>query len=103
MFNEVFGNQIKIRSILHPSVSPSKIILFEKQYQAFDAVFHHQSSRAWNQLQRAGLPALLRFYALGARCSFNVATPISFTVFFLNKQQQQQNNKIHYKVPFFFV
>ena len=52
MFNEVFGNQIKICSILHPSVSPSKIILFEKQYQAFDAVFHHQSYRAWNQLQQ---------------------------------------------------
>ena len=52
MFNEVFGSQVKICSILHPSVSPSKIILFEKQYQAFDAVFHHQSSRAWNELQR---------------------------------------------------
>ena len=23
-------------------ISPSKIILFEKQYQAFDTVFHHQ-------------------------------------------------------------
>ena len=59
MFNEVFGNQIKLCSILHPSVSPSKVILFEKQYQAFDTVFHHQPSRAWNQLQRAGF---LLFY-----------------------------------------
>ena len=23
-------------------ISPSKIILFEKQYQAFDTIFHHQ-------------------------------------------------------------
>ena len=103
MFNEVFGNQIKICSILHPSVSPSKIILFEKQYQAFDAVFHHQFIPRLEPAARAGLPAFLRFYALCARCSFNVATPVSFTVFFLNKQQQRQNNKIHYNVPFFFV
>ena len=25
-------------------ISPSKIILFEKEYQAFDTVFHHQKS-----------------------------------------------------------
>ena len=37
----MFGNQIKL-FIFRSLISPSKIILFDKKYQAFDAVFHHQ-------------------------------------------------------------
>ena len=39
----MLGNQI-FKKILIPAplISPSKIILFEKQYQAFDTVFQHQ-------------------------------------------------------------
>ena len=29
-------------SVFAPLISPSKMILFEKKYQTFDTVFHHQ-------------------------------------------------------------
>ena len=33
-------------------ISPSKIILFEKEYQAFDTVFHHQMKHSISSLRQ---------------------------------------------------
>ena len=42
MFNEFFGNRMKHCLVFASLISPSKMILFEKKYQTFDTVFHHQ-------------------------------------------------------------
>ena len=38
----MFGNRMKNCSVFVSLISPSKMILFEKEYQTFDPVFHHQ-------------------------------------------------------------
>ena len=38
----MFGNRMKHCLVFASLISPSKMILFEKQYQTFDTVFHHQ-------------------------------------------------------------
>ena len=38
----MFGNRMKNCSVFASLISPSKMILFEKKYQTFDTVFHHQ-------------------------------------------------------------
>ena len=44
-------------------ISPSKIILFDKQYQAFDTVFYHQMNRldvaVVAQFRKRSLPCLI--------------------------------------------
>ena len=38
----MFGNRVKHCLVFASLISPSKMILFEKKYQTFDTVFHHQ-------------------------------------------------------------
>ena len=38
----MFGNRMKHCLVFASLISPSKMILFEKKYQTFDTVFHHQ-------------------------------------------------------------
>ena len=38
----MFGNRMKHSLVFASLISPSKMILFEKKYQTFDTVFHHQ-------------------------------------------------------------
>ena len=38
----MFGNQMKHCLVFASLISPSKMILFEKKYQTFDTVSHHQ-------------------------------------------------------------
>ena len=38
----MFGNRMKHCLVIASLISPSKMILFEKKYQTFDTVFHHQ-------------------------------------------------------------
>ena len=38
----MFGNRMNHCLVFASLISPSKMILFEKKYQTFDTVFHHQ-------------------------------------------------------------
>jgi len=47
-------------------ISPSKIILFEKQYQAFDTVFHYQMKHL--EVHQKYFPVCRNFNSLSSHC-----------------------------------
>ena len=52
--------------IFAPLISPSKMILFEKKYQTFDTVFHHQMKHL--EVRQKYSIRCASYFQLSSRC-----------------------------------